>query len=75
MIGKGAFQLLAADEEAEALTVSSLGVILLESKYYKESENATPQEVNEKEVVCLFYKYRWNDPTVGYNQRPAFHNK
>jgi len=51
VIGKGAFQLLAADEEA--MTVSSLGVILLESKYYKESENATPNEVNEKEVVLI----------------------
>jgi len=53
VIGKGAFQLLAADEEAEAMTVSSLGVILLESKYYKESENATPHEVHEKEVVLI----------------------
>lgn len=53
MTGKRALQLLAADEEAEALTASSLSVILLESKYHKESDNATPQEVNEKKVVFI----------------------
>jgi len=34
-----------------------------------ESEDATDQEVNQKEVEYIL-KYRSNDPVIGYNQWP-----
>jgi hypothetical protein len=36
-----------------------------------ESETASNQEVNFKEVEYILL-FRSNDPTVGYNQRPKF---
>ena len=36
-----------------------------------ESETATDQEVNLKEVECI-RNYKSNDPCIGYNQRPMF---
>ncbi len=34
-----------------------------------ESETATPQELNEKEIEFIL-KYKSNDPQIGYNKRP-----
>jgi hypothetical protein len=36
-----------------------------------ESESATNKEVNQKEIEFI-QKFRSNDPTIGYNQRPKF---
>ena len=36
-----------------------------------ESEDASAKEVNQKEVEFI-RKYRSNDPSIGYNQRPKF---
>jgi hypothetical protein len=39
-----------------------------------ESESATPEEVNKKEIE-LIVQNKSNDPTKGYNQRPIFKSK
>ena len=39
-----------------------------------ESDNATLQEMNRKEIEFIL-KYHSNDPEVGYNQRPKFRTK
>ena len=36
-----------------------------------ESETASNEEVNKKEIGFI-KKFRSNDPTIGYNQRPKF---
>ena len=36
-----------------------------------ESENATDQEINQKEVE-LIKKHQSNNPTIGYNQWPKY---
>jgi hypothetical protein len=39
-----------------------------------ESESATPEEVNKKEIE-LIVQNKSNDPTKGYNRRPIFKSK
>jgi hypothetical protein len=39
-----------------------------------ESESATLEELNKKELE-LIVQHKSNDPTRGYNQRPAFKSK
>lgn len=39
-----------------------------------ESESATDQEVNKKEVEFILH-YKSNDPTIGYNRWPKFTKK
>lgn len=39
-----------------------------------ESESATDQEVNKKEVEFILH-YKSNDPTIGYNRWPKFKQK
>lgn len=38
-----------------------------------ESEIASNEEVNKKEIeYILLFKFKSNDPSIGYNQRPKF---
>jgi hypothetical protein len=39
-----------------------------------ESEDASAKEVNQKEIEFI-RKYRSNDPSIGYNQRPKFEDE